>query len=220
MLVRIATTEVLFLTNLASIASIATAVVAVLSSAYYFWICRNRKRLRLERYLERRTVATKTQYMHSMIHLTAAIGMSEADILQAAFDSQFIERETFNDPSSGLTTHVLLWCKSDPFEKNTKWTGIATVNSGPNLQCEVTVDDRNKPNTAVLVIKVLDPTSPSDSERLSHRCPCTTNNRQIRIVDESSTGEGKVSKTIITLDYKRADQFVHIVADHEKEPRS
>lgn len=97
------------LTDLSALASIATAVAAVGAWGYYLWT-RWRKRLRLERYLKdakaRAPEGKKGQ--HTIIHLMAECGMTEAEILDAAFRSKKISRPVRTEGASGHAVAILL----------------------------------------------------------------------------------------------------------------
>lgn len=94
------------LSSIADFAAIATAAIAAGVTIYY-WIDRCQKRLRLERYLKSKKMTSQTEYIHSVIHLMAELGMTEAEILQAAFSSWHIKRSTQVDSKTNLATHVL-----------------------------------------------------------------------------------------------------------------
>lgn len=91
------------------VAAIATAAVAVYAYATYRW-GRRAKRLALERYLAlerpgRRYGADKGQ--RTILHLVAELRMSEADIVEAAFDSQKVLILRTQHPQTGLTNGLL-----------------------------------------------------------------------------------------------------------------
>jgi hypothetical protein len=97
------------------VAAILTAGVAVWAwGAYNFG--RRQKRLRLETYLRDASLSAEPgrQGAHSLVHLIAELGMSEGDVMEAAFRSSKIERLRRSDPESGLATHVMLAYKRDP----------------------------------------------------------------------------------------------------------
>lgn len=93
----------------ADIAAIATAVVA--GWAYFaFRYRRRRKRERLEQYLLEEAQQTMGDDLgrRSVTHLMARVGMTEADILDAAFDSRHIERSVTTDPDTGRAGALML----------------------------------------------------------------------------------------------------------------
>lgn len=97
------------------VAAIATAAVAIWAWCY-FRFGRRQKRLRLETYLRDASVSVEPgrQGAHSLVHLIAELGMSESDVMDAAFRSTKIERLGRSDPQTGLATHVMLAYKRDP----------------------------------------------------------------------------------------------------------
>jgi hypothetical protein len=91
----------------ANFASIITAIVAISVSSYYWWKLR-RKRCLLENYLKglwNNKRCKKKQ--RTLVSLSAALAITEADILQAAFDSNRVARRVKVDPE-GLATELLL----------------------------------------------------------------------------------------------------------------
>ena len=86
-------------------AQILTAVVAVIFYVQYLWE-RCQKQARLESYLkEEKAKGDKGQ--RSLPHLVARLGMSESDILDAAFRSKRVHRVTDKD-EDGFATKVML----------------------------------------------------------------------------------------------------------------
>ncbi len=93
------------LSIVSNVASILTAFVAI--GAYAIYRCeRSKKRSRLENYLRaERDKGDKGQ--RTVTHLIAAVGLTEADIFDAAFASAHIKRTTRKDPETGLATSIL-----------------------------------------------------------------------------------------------------------------
>ena len=86
-------------------AAILTAVIALWASLFYVWQ-RRQKRLRLEDHL-RTEKADGDQGQRGLQHLVAHVGMSEGDILDAAFRSKCIRCVTDKD-EYGFATKVML----------------------------------------------------------------------------------------------------------------
>ena len=97
------------LSDVADLASILTAIAAVAAWAY-FLLARYRKRLRLERYLKgaKARAAHGKKGQHTIIHLMAECGMTEAEILDAAFRSRKIDRPVRVEGASGRAVEILL----------------------------------------------------------------------------------------------------------------
>jgi hypothetical protein len=90
---------------LANVAAILTAIVAVWAYGRYLWVQRQR-RLRLEHHLrEERHVGN--QGHRTLLHLVAHLGMSEAEIIDAAFKSKVIRRRVSVD-DQGRANRLLL----------------------------------------------------------------------------------------------------------------
>jgi hypothetical protein len=92
------------------IASIATAIVAVWAYARYRYLLR-RKRVDLEEYLKSEKDKGANQGQRTLLHLSRALALSQADILQAAFDSKNIEPRIETD-SDGKAKRLLLEYKN------------------------------------------------------------------------------------------------------------
>ena len=86
---------------LANIASILTAVIAAGASAY-FWCDQRRKRKRLEKYLK-----ADPGRAHTVVHLMAKLGMTEAEILHASFASAHVVHKVRKDDDTGLASQIL-----------------------------------------------------------------------------------------------------------------
>lgn len=96
--------------TIADAAAIITAAVA-LGASFLLWLRRLRQRQRLEKYLK----AERPEHRgkgdtgaRTVLHLMAALGMSEGDVLNAAFRSKKVKRLTAADPESGRATAILL----------------------------------------------------------------------------------------------------------------
>ena len=96
--------------DLANLASVATAAVAIW--AYGRFLCtKRRKRILLEDYLRDERPGkrgVRDQGSRTILHLVGALGMSEADILEAAFDSKSIKRAVAADPDTGRADCIYL----------------------------------------------------------------------------------------------------------------
>jgi hypothetical protein len=79
-----------WLSPVADVATILTFLGAVF--AYGKYLCdRARKRWRVETYLKGEKMKNKDQGQRSLLNIMAALALTEADILQAAFDSKKIK---------------------------------------------------------------------------------------------------------------------------------
>jgi hypothetical protein len=92
---------------LANGAAIVTAVVATYGYCAYR-IDRLRRRERLEAYLEREQSEASDQGQRSLTHLTAKLGLTEAEMLQASVQSRHIRRVVVSDKDTGRATEILL----------------------------------------------------------------------------------------------------------------
>lgn len=87
-------------------AAILTAVVAVW--AWVRYLCdRYKKRLELESHLRMEKALGKNKGQRTLLHLTAKLGMTEADILDAAFRSKHICRRVTTD-EDGMAKRLML----------------------------------------------------------------------------------------------------------------
>lgn len=92
------------------IASIATALIATLAYSH-FQIQRNRRRTRLEDYLKLEAPGKRSsgdKGRRTVLHLVGALGMTEAEILDAAFNSKHIKRTLAQDPATGHASAIYL----------------------------------------------------------------------------------------------------------------
>lgn len=98
---------------IANLASISTAVVAA-GAAIYYWYDRCSKQKRLETYLKAEKVNNPSGKTHTVIHLMAKLGMTEAEILRASFASRHIIHKTRKDDDTGLATKLLFEYSDEP----------------------------------------------------------------------------------------------------------
>ncbi len=91
---------------LANLASILTAVVAA-GAAIYYWCDARSKKKRLEQYLKAEHEKNPNKHTHTVIHLMAELGMTEAEILHASFASRHIVHKTRKDYDTGLAAQLL-----------------------------------------------------------------------------------------------------------------
>ena len=90
----------------AQLAAIFTALVAVLAYGGYL-LDRGRRRRELEDYLKRQKQAGRDKGQRTLLHLIAKMGMTEAQIMDAAFRSPHIRRVVGSD-SQGRADVLLL----------------------------------------------------------------------------------------------------------------
>ena len=85
----------------ANAASIVTAMAAVWAYGHYRYKARQ-KRLRVERYLmDEKDKAKSPDLGHRLVlEVSAALALTEADVLQAAFDNKNINRHLRIDPAN------------------------------------------------------------------------------------------------------------------------
>jgi hypothetical protein len=95
-----------FLQPAADVATIATAVVAVLAYVRYLRSQRS-KRVRLEDHLRKEKETGNDQGQRSLMHLVARLGMTETEILDAAFRSRHVLKRVRKD-NSGFASKLLL----------------------------------------------------------------------------------------------------------------
>ena len=91
--------------TLANVASIVTAVVAAWVALYY-WHDRCAKQKRLEQYLKAEHEKSNA-LAHTIVHLMAKLGMTEAEILRASFASPHIVHKIRKDYETGLAAQLL-----------------------------------------------------------------------------------------------------------------
>lgn len=98
---------------LANIASIVTALVTA-SAALYF--CRDKclKGKRLENYLRNEKTSAGAANAHTIIHLMAKLGLTEAEVLHASFKSRHIVQKVRADSNSGLAAAILFEYSDSP----------------------------------------------------------------------------------------------------------
>lgn len=95
----------------ANIASITTAVIAGIAYGRYS-LDKREKRLRLENYLKQEKVTRKDQGQRSVMHLVAELGMTETEIIDAAFKSQHIVRKVTADMIGAASKLLLEYSES------------------------------------------------------------------------------------------------------------
>ncbi|MEM8724189.1 MAG: hypothetical protein AAGE86_01570 [Pseudomonadota bacterium] len=95
-----------WLTVVANVSAIATAVVAA-GAAIWVWFDQHSKRSRLEAYLKSEKQAGADKGQRSVLNIMAALGLTEAEVLQASFRSTKIKRRIVSD-ETGLAAHMLL----------------------------------------------------------------------------------------------------------------
>jgi hypothetical protein len=91
----------------AQIAAIGTAAVAVVGYAIYA-LERREQRTRLEQYLKAERGKNIDAGQRSLLHLVAAVGLSETELLQSSFRSRHIDRLNASDPETGRAGAILL----------------------------------------------------------------------------------------------------------------
>ncbi|MEO7690848.1 MAG: hypothetical protein ABIS51_16320 [Sphingomonas sp.] len=89
-------------------ATILTAATALAASAYYF-VRQTCQRWRLEKYLLRAKSDARRdkEGRQSLIHLMAYCGLTEAEVLAAAFRSKKIKPDVSTDRSTGYADRIL-----------------------------------------------------------------------------------------------------------------
>ena len=92
---------------IAHLCAIATAAVAVYGYIHYRRSIAL-KRKRLEAYLRAEKAKGGDQGQRSLLHLMAKVGMTEAELLQASFDSNKIERKIAANKSTNRAEALLL----------------------------------------------------------------------------------------------------------------
>ncbi|WFU01956.1 hypothetical protein QA648_17930 [Rhizobium sp. CB3171] len=90
----------------ANIAAILTAVIAVWAYGRFLWE-RRQKRLRLESHLRDEKEMRADEGQRTLLHLVANLGMSEIEIVDAAFRSKVIRRRVSLD-EQGRADRLLL----------------------------------------------------------------------------------------------------------------
>ncbi|TCU14502.1 hypothetical protein [Rhizobium sullae] len=100
----------------ANIAAILTAVIATVAYARFLWE-RRQKRLRLENHLKEERETGFDQGNGAILNLVAHLGMTEAEIIDAAFRSKFIQRRVALD-QNGRADRLLLSYEMGDIEKD------------------------------------------------------------------------------------------------------
>ncbi|MBB3356018.1 putative iron-regulated membrane protein [Rhizobium sp. BK049] len=96
-----------YLETLANVAAVVTALVAIFAYGRYLWE-RRAKRLRLEKHLAEERDTSDDMGQRTLLHLIAHLGMSEADIIDAAFRSKVVKRKVATD-DKGRADRLLLY---------------------------------------------------------------------------------------------------------------
>ena len=96
------------LETLSQWAAILTAVVAVLASGWYV-LQRRTKRHRLEHYLKAEYDAGGDKGQRTLLHLAANLGMTETEIMDAAFRSRRIDRVVTTDDAGRADRMMLVY---------------------------------------------------------------------------------------------------------------
>lgn len=92
--------------EIADVASILTATVAA-GAAIIYWHDTCTKQKRLEDYLRAEYERNSDKCSHTIIHLMAELGMTEAEILHASFASKSIIHKRVVDQDTGLAAQLL-----------------------------------------------------------------------------------------------------------------
>jgi len=87
-------------------AAILTVVIAYFGYGKFLWD-RRRRRLRLEEYLKNEKANKKDKGQRSILHLVAHLGMTDAEILQASFQSNHVARRLGKDKQTGMASAIL-----------------------------------------------------------------------------------------------------------------
>jgi len=91
---------------LANVASVFTALVAVLAACYYA-LDRRRKREKLENYLRDAKRENPNRHTYTILHLMAQLGLTESEILNASFSSRRVSRKEHVNRDTMLTDQIL-----------------------------------------------------------------------------------------------------------------
>lgn len=114
----------IYLESIANIASILTAIAAV--AAWWCYVRDGyRKRMRLENYLRQDLNENPAKHSHTTLHLMAELGMTEAEIFQAAFSSRHVVRNIKTDEATGLAAYILFLYSEKGKQMNTPRRGRA-----------------------------------------------------------------------------------------------
>ncbi len=95
-----------YLDVIANVASIVTAIVAG-GFAVITWCAMCAKRKRLEEYLMAQEASNPKEKAHTVVHLMAKLGMTEAEILRASFASRHVTHKIRPDYDTGLAAQLL-----------------------------------------------------------------------------------------------------------------
>jgi hypothetical protein len=94
------------LETLANIAEIATAIVAVLAS-WYYWNDLRGKRKKLEEHLRTEKLTNPAKSQHTTLYLMANLGLTEDEILRSSFKSNHLRRRIHINPTTNLADDIL-----------------------------------------------------------------------------------------------------------------
>lgn len=72
-----------------------------------YWCNARSKKKRLDQYLKAEREKNPNNHTHTVIHLMAKLGMTEAEILHASFASRHIVHKTRKDSDTGLAAQLL-----------------------------------------------------------------------------------------------------------------
>ena len=85
-----------YLEAIANVASIVTAIIAGWAGSWFLYQ-RRQKRLRLENYLKAEKESGRDKGQRTLMHLVAELGMTETEVMDAAFRSRHILRRVSPD---------------------------------------------------------------------------------------------------------------------------
>ncbi|MBS0193173.1 MAG: hypothetical protein JSR34_02935 [Proteobacteria bacterium] len=91
----------------ADIAQVVTGILAVYAAGAIWWRITS-KRCKLERYLCAEKAKKKDKGQRTVLHLMAALEMTEDEVIRASFGSKKIKLLTVADDATGLASALLL----------------------------------------------------------------------------------------------------------------
>jgi hypothetical protein len=92
--------------DIANVASIITAVVAVAASVYFKWDSSSKIK-KMESYLKIEKAKSGDKGQRSLLHLMANVGLTESEILHASFKSRIIARRLTTSAATHLANDIL-----------------------------------------------------------------------------------------------------------------
>jgi len=95
-----------YLAAIANVASILTAFFAA-AAWFVYWRDKCAKQKRLEEYLKAVKASNASNKAHTVIHLMAKLGMTDAEILHASFSSRHVIHKVRKDDDTGLAAQLL-----------------------------------------------------------------------------------------------------------------